>query len=148
VTVARWYPSKVDPWLAVVLAVAPVVSLVGVVATLIAGDGLAIAIAGFAVLVGVYLGLVFPMRYGIEREHLVVRHGLVRQRVRLADITLVRPTRNPLSSPALSLDRLAIRFGTGLFKSVMISPAAKDEFLAELAARAGLRRDGDGLVRG
>jgi hypothetical protein len=29
----------------------------------------------------------------------------------------------------------------------MISPADKQEFLSELAARAGLERDGDRLVR-
>jgi hypothetical protein len=94
-----------------------------------------------------YLGLVLPMRYAITDQHLVVRHGLVRQRIALRDITVVEPTRSPLSSPALSLDRLRIEFGTGFFKSAMISPAAKSEFLAELAVKAGLERDGDRLVR-
>jgi hypothetical protein len=87
------------------------------------------------------------MRYGLTETHLIVRYGLVRQRVALADITAVAPTRSPLSSPALSLDRLRITYGTGVFKNVMISPADKKQFLVELALRARLVRDGDGLKR-
>jgi hypothetical protein len=68
-------------------------------------------------------------------------------RIPLGDIVEVRPTRSPLSSPALSLDRLHIRFGEGFFKAAMISPADRQELLGELAARAGLQRDGDRLVR-
>ena len=83
----------------------------------------------------------------ITDEVIVVRHGLIRQRIKLADITEVRPTRSPLSAPALSLDRIAIRFGEGMFKSAMLSPADQSGFLAELAQRAGLVREGDALVR-
>jgi membrane protein YdbS with pleckstrin-like domain len=145
--VERWYPSKVDWWLAILIALAPIASIVALIGTLMAGTGVLIAAGGVVLLAAVYLGLVIPMRYGIDDEHLVVRHGIVRQRIRLSEITEVSPTRSPLSSPALSLDRLAIRFGEGFFKSAMISPAAKAEFLAELATRANLRRDGERLVR-
>lgn len=140
-----WFRSKVDWWLAVLLMVAPVISLVAGL-TAPASERLA-AFAGTSVLAAVYLGLVFPMRYGITDRELIVRHGLVRQRIQLADITAVTPTRNPLSSPALSLDRLRITFGTGFFKNVMISPADKKQFLVELALKARLVRKGDGLVR-
>jgi hypothetical protein len=105
------------------------------------------ALAGLGVLFATYMGLLFPMTYGVTDTHLIIRHGLVRQRIELAKITSVEPTRNPLSSPALSLDRLRITFGTGFFKKVMISPAAKKEFLVELALRARLVRKDDGLVR-
>ncbi|MBA3465411.1 MAG: PH domain-containing protein [Deltaproteobacteria bacterium] len=145
--VQRWYPSKVDWWLAILLAIAPVASVIALIGTLLAGTGVVIAAGGVLVLAAVYLGLVFPMRYGIDVEHLVVRHGVVRQQIRLSDITEVLPTRSPLSSPALSLDRLAIKFGEGFFKSAMISPAAKAEFLSELATRANLRREGERLIR-
>jgi len=145
----RWYPSKVDWWIAALLAVAPVICVTAAVLVVLSGgSGVPIAVGAAGFLVAIYLGLVLPMRYGITVDALVVRHGLVRQRIRLADITDVTPTRNPLSSPALSLDRLQIRFGEGFFKSVMISPADRNGFLTELAERAGLRRDGDRLVRG
>lgn len=143
---SRWYPSKVDAWIAAVLLVAPVVTLIAGFAALSAGAGI-VGFAGFAFMLAVYFGLVWPMRYGITDEAIVVRHGVIRQRIKLADITEVKPTRSPLSSPALSLDRIAIRFGQGFFKSAMISPADKQGFMDELAQRAGLVRDGDGLVR-
>lgn len=145
--VRRWYPSKVDWWLAVLLTVAPSISVAALVGTVLAGDGVVIASGGVLLLVAVYFGLVLPMRYGIDDTHIVVRHGVVRQRIKLADITEVSPTRNPLSSPALSLDRIEIKFGDGFFKSAMISPAAKSDFLDELAQRTGLTREGDRLVQ-
>lgn len=144
----RWYPSKIDLWLAIILAIAPLLSIGGAVAALLAGKGgelIALGSAAFIPLL--YVALVFPMRYGITDDAIVVRHGLVRQKIPLRDITDVKPTNSPLSSPALSLDRLEIRFGDGFFKSVMISPADKQGFLAELASRAGLQRDGDRLSR-
>jgi len=104
--------------------------------------------AALAVLVGgLYVGLVFPVRYGLADAYLVVRFGLCRQRIPLAAISEVKPTSNPLSAPALSLDRLHIRFGEGVFKAVMISPADRNRFLDELARKAGLNREGERLFR-
>ena len=51
----------------------------------------------------------------------------------LAAIDAVEPARNPLSSPACSLDRLRIEYGA---KRIMISPLDKAGFLRALAARA------------
>ncbi len=148
--VVRWYPSKIDWWLVPLLALPPVTAIAVCVALAAGGKSadLPIGLAMVLVVVGIYFGLVFPMRYGIDDHQLTVRFGIVRQRVPLADIQEVRPTRNPLSSPALSLDRLQVRFGPGLFKSVMISPGDRAGFLDDLARTAGLKRDGDRLVRG
>jgi hypothetical protein len=146
---SRWYRSKVDWWLGVLLGLAPALVVVGGVLAVVGGapsDAYA-AVGGLAVLGAVYGGLVLPMRYGMSDRELVVRHGLVRQRIRLADITEVKRTRSPLSSPALSLDRLAVKFGEGMFRSVMISPLEREAFLEELARKAGLARDGEGLRR-
>jgi membrane protein YdbS with pleckstrin-like domain len=132
---------------AALLAIAPVICVGGAILALVAGAGVVAALAGVVVLTVVYGGLVFPMRYGITDEEIVVRHGVVRQRIPLAKIREVYPTRSPVSSPALSLDRLHIQFGDGFFKAAMISPADKDGFLQELARKAGLARDGDRLVR-
>jgi len=140
-----WFRSKIDWWLAVLLMVAPVASLVGAVTA--PPNQQLVAFAGVVVLAAVYLGMVFPMRYGIMERELIVRFGLLRRRILLADIRSVEPTRNPLSSPALSLDRLSIKFGDGYFKRILISPAEKEKFLVELALKARLVRNGDGLVR-
>lgn len=109
--------------------------------------GLAWGLPGVLLVLGIYFGLVFPMRYGLDDTHLYVRFGLCRPRIPLADISEVYPTRNPLSSPALSLDRLPVQYGQGFFKAVMISPANRNGFLDDLAQKAGLKREGDRLVR-
>lgn len=146
---AVWFPSAVDRWLAVVLAIAPLMVAVATIAEAVAGSttDLWIGAAACAFIGAIYGLLIFPMRYGISADRLIVRHGVVRQRVRLADITEVQPSRNPLSSPALSLNRLHVRFGSGFFRSVLISPADRAGFLALLAERAGLERDGETLRR-
>jgi hypothetical protein len=69
-----------------------------------------------------------------------VRFGICRQRIPLADISEVHPTHNLLSAPALSLDRLHVQHGHGLFKAVMISPADRNLFLDDLAQKAGLEK--------
>jgi hypothetical protein len=144
----HWYKSKVDWWLVPLLALPPISSIL--VAITLAQQGVPTATAiGFGVVLFVaalYLGVIFPLRYGIDRKHLIIRTGLIRQRIELDKITEVIPTRNPLSSPALSLDRLRVQFGQGIFKAVMISPNERDEFLTELATAAGLQRHGDQLV--
>jgi hypothetical protein len=50
----------------------------------------------------------------------------------IADILAVTPTTNPLSAPALSLNRLRV---TSRSASVMISPADRARFVADLEAR-------------
>lgn len=148
-TEATWFPSKVDTWLAVILAVAPLISLIGLFApgafdSLV---GIAIAFSGPALFAVIYGLLVFPMRYGITRDQLIVRHGVVRQRIELAAIREVEPSSSPLSSPALSLDRLAIVTGEGLRGTLLISPRDREGFLALLAERSGLTRAGQRLLR-
>src|SRR5690606_34291240 len=65
-----------------------------------------------------------------------------------AAIEEVYPTRNPLSAPAWSLDRLAVRYRTGQRRGLaLISPARQDAFLSLLGERAGLRREGAELRR-
>ncbi|NLE81483.1 MAG: PH domain-containing protein [Rhodococcus sp.] len=145
-----WYPSKVDLWLAVLIWVMPVAVVVAWIAALTSGsnDDLVAAVVASVLVVGILFGLVYPIRYGLDDKHLMVRFGLVRTRIPLADITTVKPTRNPLASPALSMDRLSIVSGPGLTGTVMISPADRERFLNELASRAGLKRVGNRLERG
>ena len=145
----RWYPSKIDGWVVPLLFLPPVASIVVCVALVfgLGASGLAWGLASVLLVLGIYIGLVFPMRYGLDDTHLHVRFGLCRPRIPLADISEVYPTRNPLSSPALSLDRLHVQYGQGFFKAVMISPADRNGFLDDLAQKAGLKREGDRLVR-
>ena len=79
----------------------------------------------------------------------LVRAAFFRWRVPLDQIIEVFPTHNPLSSPALSLDRLRVNYKrpSGGKSWIMISPKDKDRFLDDLAKAAGLEREEHRLVR-
>lgn len=74
--------------------------------------------------------LLLRTRYTITASELIIVCGPLTWRVPLPQITHVTPTHNPLSSPALSLDRLEIRYGK--YDSVLVSPADQAGFLAAL----------------
>jgi hypothetical protein len=129
------YSSKIDRWLIVVIALSVATSTGAVLAVSLKGGVPAAVLAGIALLVlvagiGLPLWMLLGTRYEITPERLLVRCGPFRWTVPLREIRAVTPTRNPLSSPALSLDRLRIDYGRG--SSVMISPRDKARFLADL----------------
>jgi hypothetical protein len=70
--------------------------------------------------------------YVIENDTLVIRAAFLTWRVPVRDIRTVTPTHNPLSSPALSLDRLQIDYGNGKF--ILVSPKDKSAFIDALRA--------------
>jgi hypothetical protein len=145
----HWYRSKIDWWLAPLLFAAPVIA-VGVCVALALGEKTSawMGLPAVILVFGIYVGLLFPMRYALDDTHLLIRFGLCRQRIPLREISEVHRTHNPLSSPALSLDRLYVKFGPRFTNATMISPVNRDRFLDELAQKAGLQRQGDRLVRG
>jgi len=65
--------------------------------------------------------------YTVDRGTLKIVAGPFRWKVPIEQISSVEATKNPLSSPALSLDRLRIRYGEN--RRIMISPADKAGFL-------------------
>ncbi|MCM2311095.1 MAG: PH domain-containing protein [Steroidobacteraceae bacterium] len=126
--------SKIDAWLVAVLAISSVASLFGAAVVLAEGSTASWALGAFIAGIGVFLPiwLLLSTRYTLERDQLLVESGPFRWRVPIAEISGVTPTSNPLSSPALSLDRLRIDYGRGA--SLMISPRDKDKFLSDLEA--------------
>lgn len=110
--------------------------------------GLRIGLTALLALSAVFvLWVLYSTRYRLERDALVVRSGPFRWKVGLDSIEEVVPTRNPLSSPACSLDRLRIRYA-GSRIGIMISPESKGAFLRDLVARApGLELVGDRVLR-
>lgn len=133
-TEIAWYRSKVDWWILVLLGLPPFSSVAILTTAIQTGDMVMVGIAGLIGLfvAALYVGVIFPLRYGLTSSALVIRNGMLRTEIPLKLIREVKPTRNPLSSPALSLDRLSVRFGEGRFKEVLISPANRDEFLQRL----------------
>ena len=71
--------------------------------------------------------------YVIEDNNLTIRFGPFKRNIPLDTITSVKKTKNPLSSPALSLKRLEIEYGQ--FNSVLISPFDREEFIKILSKR-------------
>jgi len=145
----RWFDSKIDWWIAAILVILPLIQLAGGMVALFLGDveGSIAATVGLAIVLAIYWLLVIPTRYAIEDDHLLVRFGVVRQRIRYDSIVEVHPTRNLLSSAALSVDRLAIRTGRGPLNLTLISPLEREEFLAMLTYKADLIWDGQRWLR-
>ena len=126
------YRSKTDTWLVALLTVAIIASSFAAIKVLSVGTLAAWAIAVFIVTIGagLPLWLLFSTFSILEHTQLMVQSGPFKWRIPVADITSVKPSRNPLSSPALSLDRLRIDYGQG--RSLMISPSNKDQFVRDI----------------
>jgi carbon starvation protein CstA len=132
------HKSKIDAWLVAVLVISIVVSLFGSAVVLAEGSTNLWALSAFiaAIGAGLPIWLLMSTRYTLEPDQLIVECGPFKWRVPITEITGIAPTSNPLSSPALSLDRLRIDYGRGA--SLMISPRDKDKFLSDLeVARRG-----------
>lgn len=127
---ARRFKSKIDRWIFILLIVVIIVQIVAVgSAALQAGDPL--ITTGLIFLMIAVVGLMVWLLLG---THYTVDHGVIRivsgpfhWKVPVDQITSVTATKSPLSSPALSLDRICIRYGTR--RRIMISPADKAGFL-------------------
>jgi membrane protein YdbS with pleckstrin-like domain len=127
------FGSKVDTWLVLILGVSALLAIFGIGAVVRTGEmSFVAAIATVLVAAGIPLWIFATTQYVLSKESLVVRSGPFRWSIPLAEIKSVTPTRNPLSSPALSLDRLRIEYGQG--RAVMISPSDKTAFLRVLEA--------------
>jgi hypothetical protein len=147
------YPSKVDWWLALIMILIAIVAIVMPVITLVvAGWRHVIApLVSAGLMFLVLVGLAWPMIYELGDRELLIRGGLIlRIRIPYEAIEGAEFTGNPLSSPALSLARLAITFQKpkGGTSKVMISPPDRLAFLQALAAHTGRHRvEGERLVR-
>lgn len=143
------FATKVDPWLAVLMIL------------VLGGGGFAMVreFAGspaeawpaallFVAVASLVLVLTVPTRYTVTARELVIRSGILRSSIPLDSIHRVYPTRNPVASPAWSLDRLGVEHRTGRVGSLaLISPEPREEFLQLVQSRTGLRRTGGELVR-
>lgn len=143
------FSTRVDRWLLLVLGASAVVSVAAVIAAALEAPGEAlvaglIVVASFALVIA----LAVPTHYIISDRELTIRSGMLRHRIPLESIVRVYPTRNPLSAPAWSLDRLGVDYRRTRGRSLaLISPDRREEFLALLAERAGLVRQGEELRR-
>jgi Bacterial PH domain len=128
------FNSKIDPWLMITLLVASVLCLVPALPLL--GDprsGYKILAALLLLLALVPLWLLLSTRYVLSDEKLDIRCGPFSWSVPIDQITAVTPTRSGAPSPALSLTRLQLSYGSE--RSIMISPEPREAFIRQLEAR-------------
>lgn len=92
------------------------------------------------------LVLFFNIKYTLTADTLLVKNGFSTQSISLKDITNITPTSSTLSAPALSLDRIEIRYEGG---SIVISPKDKDRFYHAIQERVPELKtdDNNGLIK-
>jgi hypothetical protein len=128
------YTSKVDAWLVAILlaTVVLIVSSLFFFPQTRSATVLLVRLPVLAIGIGLPAWVLLSTKYTLNDATLLVKSGPFSWQVPVAEITSVTPTHNPLSSPALSLDRLRIEYGS---QAIMISPRLKEEFMQDLDAR-------------
>jgi hypothetical protein len=127
------FRSKVDRWFILILVAIPGSPIAYEWINRGVGTPLTALWVALAVWAFIMVALI-PTRYVIEGRTVSIKCGLAGWEncsFSVDDVQSVRPTHNPLSSPALSLDRL--RVDVRFFGPVLISPKDKAGFLHALA---------------
>src|SRR3546814_20706099 len=111
-----------------------IASLSGALVMLSTGTPAALMVAALIAIVGLGLPLwlLLSTRYVLGQGQLRVLSGPFTWSVPLATLTALTPTSSPLSSPALSLDRLRIAYAVG--NSILISPPNKKHLVKAIEA--------------
>lgn len=120
------YRSKVDWWLMVLVFGT---FIYGIAEGVLESDYILLSI--MILIIFIIFFLFSQIRYIINNGVLEIKGGLSSSRVPVSDIKSVCKTCNPLSAPALSVNRLEIKYGNS-FDYLLISPGDSTKFVAEL----------------
>lgn len=127
------YRSKLDWWLGIILIASALLPLYLLIDEFIKSRNIDWILVGTELfIIALYIPL-FRTRYIMYPDHLVVV-CIGKERIPYKYITGITETHNPLSSAALSLDRLQIdyRNDKGGHNMILISPKPKKEFMQKL----------------
>ena len=120
------YRSKVS-W---IIYIPIFISLIPLTAIIIV-DGFWLAALAIVPVVLFILYIFLRTEYIVTDGTLKISCGfLYNQQINIGAITIIRETNSPISSPALSLDRIEIRYNK--YDNVLISPKNKQEFIEHL----------------
>jgi membrane protein YdbS with pleckstrin-like domain len=134
---SKRFKSKIDRWLLYLLVMVMVFEVVvmGIVATRVSSPGEATVLIVAALAIVALIGsMLVGTHYTVAGGTLHVACGPFRWKVPIDEIQLVEATRSPLSSPALSLDRLQIHYGK---RRIMVSPSDKAGFMKAIGQDPG-----------
>lgn len=131
----RTFRSKVDLWLALLVAGAAALPLAVAIWLAWRGETKGVILLGgwgaaMLLLVGV---LSAPLRYVCRGDRLHIRSGWLEWDVPYASLRRVTRSRNPLSAPAWSLRRVKLETADGA--SILVSPDDRESFIEEIAGR-------------
>ena len=135
------FKSKVDRWLKALVFGIPIVVL-AVPVMMAARNGkpqpIIPALLVVIIIIAFNSWLFRTTDYRIENGTLHIRSAFIHWTVEIREIVSIVPTRNPLSSPALSLDRLQINYRkNGRARMILVSPEDKRGFIDALRAVNG-----------
>ncbi len=132
------FKSKIDRWLMLLLVVIMAFEIVvmSIAALQTPDPRAAIGLIVTALLIIALIGsLLIGTHYTVDGNVLRVASGPFHWKVPIDQIQSVEATRSPLSSPALSLDRMRIRYSKN--RRIMVSPADKAGFLRAIGQEIG-----------
>ncbi|GAA0302122.1 hypothetical protein GGQ92_002295 [Gracilibacillus halotolerans] len=128
-----YFPSKKDTWLAIVIW-GPIILFFLIY--IIAGEPIDWKVPVYKIVLGFFMTLLiiglplwmwFGTGYKIEDGLIKIKSGPFKSTVRIKEIEKLSATRNPLSAPALSIDRIEILHG--MYNIAIVSPNNKTEFI-------------------
>ena len=128
------YRTKIDWWLGILLGGTMVLMLYIVIEPLIHGEGIQLGMTIVSVITLLIVLPLFFIKYTFYSTHLLISCGIYgKERVEYHLIRQMKETKNPISSAAMSLDRLQIDYvERGYHQTVLISPVRKKDFIERL----------------
>lgn len=120
------FKSKVDIWMAIIFIFVPISMIYGVIT-----EPSAVLLLVTAFIIVLLCILFFGTKYVIEKEELIVYGGIYKKRIPIKQIRSLRPSKNPLSAPAMSIDRIEITFDPHI-QVILISPKERELFVKKL----------------
>ncbi|MGE7984457.1 PH domain-containing protein [Solibacillus sp. NPDC093137] len=120
------FKSKVDIWMAIIFILVPISMIYGVIT-----EPSAVLLLVTAFVIVLLCILFFGTKYVIEKDELIVYAGIYKKRIPIQQIRSLRPSKNPLSAPAMSIDRIEITFDPHI-QVILVSPKERELFVNKL----------------
>jgi hypothetical protein len=130
------YRSKKDTWLVIVIAASVILTILAGATLILFGEAIWQRVIGIVIVIVSLIPVLLttPVSYTIDRSSLHIRSGYKHWTIPLQNILAVRPSRDWIASPALSMNRLEIEYRDWEGNSfILISPEKTDHFLNDLA---------------